>query len=107
MIKERGGELGAARGPEADRVRKTGLEGDAVMAPAGRQVEQVARFEQDLLLGAESGDELERRTLDEGERAVLRPRLREAPQPAAAALDEKYVVGIEMRPDPAPPPRAA
>src|SRR5207247_1823595 len=37
-VEERGAELRASRRPEADRIGEAGLEGDAVMAPAGGQV---------------------------------------------------------------------
>src|SRR5688500_13758042 len=61
VIEEGGGELRAARRAKAHGAGHAAIERDAVVAPAGWQVEQVARLEQVLLFGAKAVDQLERR----------------------------------------------
>ena len=65
------------------------------MGDAGRQVEHVAGIQQGFVIGAKAREDLER---DIGfQREVALPA--QTPSPLPLALEQKYVIRIEMRPD--------
>ena len=80
---------------EADRISEARLERGAFVCDAGREVEHVAGLEHPLALGAES-----RSTLSGARASSARSRCAaDAPAPSPAALQQKHVVGVEMRSD--------
>ena len=80
---------------KTDRVRHAFALGHAVVRPARRQVEHVARLQHVFLLGLEISQNFQRQPFDQAQ--VLLPP--DAPAPPAVRLQQKHVVAVEMRAD--------
>ena len=90
-----GREAGGGGRAKADRGGEAFADGDAVVAPARRQVEHVARLEQPVLGGLEAGQHLQRHVV-----AQARPRHpADPPAPPPGDLEQEHVVRIDVRPD--------
>jgi len=94
-IEERGGELRALRRAQPDGAGEAVLERHAVVSPAGRQVEQVARLHHPFVRGAKTAQNSQRCALDERQIALRA----DAPAARALQLKQEDVIAVEMRTD--------
>ena len=83
------------RRAEADGIGHALANGDAVVRPVRRQVEQIAGFQHPVVYGAEIFEDAQRRAFDDGAVALVG----NLPAPPANALQQENIVIVKMRAD--------
>jgi len=99
VVEKPGSELLRAGRPKPDRIRDAAaIHGNPIVRAARRQVEQVARAHDPITRGTKTPQYPQRRARDQFEVALPA----HAPAPPAFALEQEYIVVVEMGADAAP-----
>ena len=89
------GEFPVRRRAKADRIGVAVADCLPVVGEMRREIEHIPRFEHGLALGPEALENLKGDVFPEREVALAA----DLPAPAAGALQQEHIVGIEVRPD--------